>query len=348
MDGLEDCDIGTKVGRRRKAEPADECGGEIREDVAVHVRRDDHLELLWPLDELVGAVVDDHVPRIDLGMLRSDVLEGALEQALGHLHDVGLGGTGDVRAILGLGQGVGGLDDLLAALAGDQLKRLGDVGGLHVLDTGVEILNVLAHHDEIDAAARVGGGHTGHLADGTNVGVGFEQLAERHVRTLLAKANGRGERSLEDHACLLDRGDRVVRDAGGKTLLEDFSAGLVDLPVDFDTRSVDNLACRLCNFRANTVAWNQRYCLRVLRHQNPLRTSPSEQHRRNPCKATETIRFLRESSPRASSRRSRARARCQHGARALDFACVDAAAGRDPNCFGDFFRFARAGGRCDP
>ena len=63
------------------------------QDVAVHVGGDDHLELLGSLHQLVRGVVDDHVPRLDLRILRRDLLEDALQRALAELHDVGLGGA---------------------------------------------------------------------------------------------------------------------------------------------------------------------------------------------------------------------------------------------------------------
>lgn len=55
------------VGGRCEAEPADKRARQVAEDVAVHVRRDDHLELLGGLAELVGSVVDDDVPGVELG-----------------------------------------------------------------------------------------------------------------------------------------------------------------------------------------------------------------------------------------------------------------------------------------
>ena len=69
-------------------------------------------------DELVGAVVDDDVVLLELRKFRADLLEDALHQALGELHDVGFGGAGDFFAVLGLRQREGGADDALAAGGG--------------------------------------------------------------------------------------------------------------------------------------------------------------------------------------------------------------------------------------
>ena len=123
-------------------------------------------------------------------------------------------------------------DDLLAALAGDDLQALRDVLRLHVLDAGVQVLDVLADDDHVDALARVAGGHARQLARGADVGVRLEELAQRDVGALLAEADRGLEGALEDDAGALDRVARLPRDARGVAALEDLGAGLGLLPVD--------------------------------------------------------------------------------------------------------------------
>ena len=72
-------------------------------------------------------------------------------------------------AALGPRELEGQADDLLAALAGDQLEALCDARRLHVLDAGVEVLDVLADDDQVDAAAGVGRGDARELAGGADV-----------------------------------------------------------------------------------------------------------------------------------------------------------------------------------
>ena len=74
-------------------------------------------------------------------------------------------------------------------LRADQLQALGDARRLHVLDAGVEVFDVLADDDQVDAAAAVGRGHAGQFADRADVAVGLEQLAQRDVGRLLAVAD---------------------------------------------------------------------------------------------------------------------------------------------------------------
>ena len=64
-----------------KPSPPIKRAGQVRQDVAVHVRRDDDLELLRPLHQLVRAVVDDDVPRLDLGVVRRHLLERPLQRS---------------------------------------------------------------------------------------------------------------------------------------------------------------------------------------------------------------------------------------------------------------------------
>ena len=60
---FEDRHVVADVCRRCETESAGEAGSEIAEDVAVHVRRHDDVELLGPHGELVGGVVDQDVLR---------------------------------------------------------------------------------------------------------------------------------------------------------------------------------------------------------------------------------------------------------------------------------------------
>ena len=74
-----------------------------------------------------------------------------------------------------------------------------------VLHAGVEVLDVLADDDEVDAFARIAGGHARELPCGPDVGVGLEQLAQRDVGALLAEPDRRLQRPLERDPRALDR-----------------------------------------------------------------------------------------------------------------------------------------------
>ena len=137
------------------------------------------------------AVVDDDVLRIDSRILLAYLLESAFERPLGQLHDVGLRRAVDALASFGDGELERQPDDFLTALARDELEALRDPRCLHVLDTGVEILDVFAHDHEIDTPPAVGCRYARELTHRPDVAVGLEQLAECDVRALLAKTNRR-------------------------------------------------------------------------------------------------------------------------------------------------------------
>jgi hypothetical protein len=84
-----------------------------------------------------------------------------LEEAFGELEDVGLGGARDLAATLAPGQLEGVADDLLRAAPADDLEGHGHVTRVEVLDAGVEVLDVLAHDDEVDALAVIAVGTPG-------------------------------------------------------------------------------------------------------------------------------------------------------------------------------------------
>ena len=70
---LEDRDVRAEVAAGREAEPADQAGAEVGDDVAVEVRQHEHVVLLGPLDELHAEVVHDPVVELDVGVLGRDV-----------------------------------------------------------------------------------------------------------------------------------------------------------------------------------------------------------------------------------------------------------------------------------
>src|SRR5439155_18067918 len=102
-----------------------------------------------------------------------------------------------------------------------------------------------------------GGGDAGKLADGADVGVGLEELAQGDVGRLLAVADGRAEGAFEDDARLADALDGLLRHSGGDALFEDTLAGLADLPGDLGARRLDDAAGAVGAFGADAVAGDE-------------------------------------------------------------------------------------------
>src|SRR5690242_8618442 len=90
MHSFKDCHFISDVGGRREAKPTSKAGSEIAEDVTIHVRGDDDIELLGTHGKLVRAIVDENLTCLDLRVFLGDVVEGVLEHAFRELHDVGL------------------------------------------------------------------------------------------------------------------------------------------------------------------------------------------------------------------------------------------------------------------
>src|SRR6267142_4154432 len=220
MHSLEDGNVVANIRRGSETESAGEPGGQVAQNVAVHVRRDDDIELLGPHRELMGAVVDQDMLRRNHWILRRKFLEGALQQTLGELHDVRLRCAMNRLTSLGERECECELDDLLASFARDQLETLRHPGGLHVLDARVQVLDVLADDDDVELAAGEGGLHTWQLTDWSDVAVRLEQGAKRDVGASVAVADRCLEGTLEHNAGALYRLDRFLRNSGDDPLFK--------------------------------------------------------------------------------------------------------------------------------
>ena len=141
--------------------------------------------------------------------------------------------------------------------AADDLERHRHVAGVVVLDARVEVLDVLADDDEVDALAVVARGHARDLARRADVGVGLEQLAERDVGALLAESDGRLERALEGDPGALDGITGLARHAARVAELEHLGAGCGHLPVDGDAGCLDDAASRLGDLGADAIAGDE-------------------------------------------------------------------------------------------
>ena len=151
------------------------------------------------------------------------------------------------------GQLEGVADHLLRALPADHLEALANVGRDHVLDPGVQVLDVLADDHQVHALAGVAGRHAGQLASRPHVGVRLEQLAQGDVGALLAEPDGGLERALEDDPGPLDRVPGLGRHAGRVALLEDARARSRLFPVDEHAGRLDHPDRRADHLRADTV-----------------------------------------------------------------------------------------------
>jgi hypothetical protein len=261
VHGLEDGRVGPDVGARRHAEPADEAGHEVGQDVAEEVGGDDDIEAPRVEHELHRARIDDHRLHLDAALVAALVhLLGRLEEDAGErLHDVGLVHHRDLLAAGGDGVFEGILQQPAAALArvdaGGHRHSVRVVVDLHVvLVADVEAFQVLAHDHEVDvvvAAARNEG------ACRAQIRVELERLAQAHVRRTVAAAGRRLERALQRKARAANavehgRGQRV---AG---LLHAGQARDLAVPLEGGAERVEREQRGVDDLGTDAVAGNQR------------------------------------------------------------------------------------------
>ena len=268
---LEDRDSLAEVRARREPEPADHPGAEVRDDVAVQVRQDEHVVLLRPLHELHAHVVDDAVVELDVVVLLGDLACDAQIEPVRELHDVRLVDGRDLAAAVAACVVERELDDPAGAAHRDRLDR--DAGvivrelaalrldpvdqllrvrrALLVLDPGVEVLGVLADDDQVDVLeARPDAGIGLARAD---LRVEVEALAQGDVDGAEAAADRGRDRPLERDAGLADGVEDVVRQRVAAVLLHHVGACLADIPVELDARRFEDATSRLGQFRPGSV-----------------------------------------------------------------------------------------------
>ena len=100
---LEDRGVGADIGAGREAEPADQAGDLVGEDVAEEVGRDQHVELPGVEHELHRAGIDDAVVAVDAALISPRRSSAGLEEEAGQrLQHVGLVDDGDLLAAVAL------------------------------------------------------------------------------------------------------------------------------------------------------------------------------------------------------------------------------------------------------
>ena len=97
---LEHSDVTANVAARHDTGAADQTSADVGENATVQVWHDHDVELLRAADALHRCVVDDHVVRLECGVLLRDLLERVSEETIGQLHDVRLVDASDLLAVV--------------------------------------------------------------------------------------------------------------------------------------------------------------------------------------------------------------------------------------------------------
>ena len=194
-------------------------------------------------------VVNDQVVRLERRILLAEILTNLLEESFGELKNVRLAGRGDLVATFAQCKLIGEANNLFGTGAADQLHRLRHIVCLQMLNTGVEVFDVLAHDHHVDPFALVARWHAWEFARRPYVGVRLKEFSQRDVRALLAKADRGLEWPLQRNARSLNAVARCGRYARGIALLEDLGTRLGLFPVEGDARGCggsvkDALGCK--------------------------------------------------------------------------------------------------------
>ena len=228
-------DVVADVRARHDAEPADEPGAQVRHDVAVQVRQQQHVELLRVHHQVHARGVDDPLVVGDVGVLaRRPSRALSRNRPSLELHDVGLVD----RRHASCGRARRACSNANRAIRVDAFSvmifRLSTTPGTTSCSRpGVEILGVLADDDQVDAgeAAR----HARQVPDRPQVGVEIERLAQADVHAREALADRRRHRSLQRDLVAADRVEQLDRQRLAVALERDH-AGVVALPLDVERR----------------------------------------------------------------------------------------------------------------
>lgn len=256
--GLEDGDITTHIAAGDNTRATDKSSGNVGKNTAIQVGHDHDVELLGLADALHGSVIDDHVVGLELREFLGESVEGAAEETIGQLHDVGLVDAGNLLAVVGEREAEGKLGDALRLGAGDDLERLDDAGHALVLETAVFALGVLTDNAEVDIL--VAGLEAGDVLDQGDRGVDVELLTESDVEGGVTRpADGSVEDTLQAELVASERGDGlsecVLGAAGGRRIVQ---AGYLDLlPRDWHIVGLEDGLDGLGNFGTYTVTGNE-------------------------------------------------------------------------------------------
>lgn len=254
--GLEDGNVATHVAAGDDTGATNESGTNVGQDTTVKVGHDHDVELLRARDGLHGGVVDNHVVDLEGGELLGDLVEGAAEETVGQLHDVGLVDAGNLGAVVGQSEAEGELGDALRLGAGDDLERLDDAIDALVLEAGVLALSVLTDDAQVDVL--VAGLVAGDVLDQGDGGVDVELLAHGDVERLVAgAADGGVQDTLEAELVAAERGDGLAESSVGDVAASLDTRDLNLLPLDGDVVGLEDGLDRLGNFGTDTVTGNQ-------------------------------------------------------------------------------------------
>jgi hypothetical protein len=211
VDRFEHRRLIAEIRSRHHAQPADHPRAQIAYHIPVEILHEQHIDPARILHQLHAAGVDDQLVVFDVRIFLLEYLARAIEeQAVRHLHDVGLMKDGDFLAMPAGGVAEGEAGDAHARIFGGDLDAGDDAGDDFVFDAAIEAFGIFTNDDQIDVVeARLDAGEISHRPDG---GIQVQLLAKLHIDGLKPLADRRSDRPFEADLMLLNGGERALRE----------------------------------------------------------------------------------------------------------------------------------------
>src|SRR2546421_2816069 len=253
VNGLEHGAVIADVGGTGKANGTGYLRRHVGEDIAVQVWQHDHVKCLWRVGELGRANIDDPCFVDYIGILHRNLVEHAVEEAVGQLHDVIFHEAGDFLAVVAPGILKGVAHDLLAAGTADEFEALHHIVRLAVFDARVQVLFIFTddHHIHFGVLGLYKGvvGYAG-----AHIGVQPEGCARGDVEAFVASALWRGNGGLEKYLSAAQRFPGAGFDASVDAAQIDLLANLDLFDLDACSRLFDDMQRGVHNFWSDAVS----------------------------------------------------------------------------------------------
>jgi glycine oxidase len=239
---------------RHKPEPANQTSAQIGNDITIKVLAQQHIELFGPHHKLHRRVVYNHIGRFNVSVFLRHGAEAFQEKSVRHLHDVRFVRAGDLFPLFAASIRESKSRDSRRGLLSDDLQTLDHAGNDFMFQTGVKAFRVFTHHYQIQIG--IATGDIRQRADGPQVGIQIERLAQPDINGSEALSDGRRNRTFQADFVYLDRFEQLVRQSLAE-LVQSLLAGNVLFPFDRDAGSFDDANNGGRDFGADAIAGNQ-------------------------------------------------------------------------------------------
>ena len=248
----------TQVRTRHKPQTTHECRAQVRQNIAVQIRRKDHVVLPRVQHQLHTGVVDDVFSVSNLGKSGGNLFATTQEKPIRQLHNIGFVDSVNLLAAMLFRIIKRRLRNPRRPLPRDDLERLRNVRIDHHLQPRIQVLGVLAKNDQVNIrVVRLEPRQRLHRPE---IRVEVKLLTHRHVNRREAATHRRRRRPLQRNAILFNRFVKRLRNQ--LTVLgEGVRARLKAMPIERTAErcagGFQNAHGRRSYFRADAVSGDE-------------------------------------------------------------------------------------------